>query len=95
MPRSARYQFEIRNRLAAFLLQEGVFTPVSDDLMVYVRSRDVDGTLRGILVEDGRQKNSQATILAEPRPPGGRASRPGGTAAKWLPRGGWTIRAAA
>ena len=40
------YQFEIRNRLAAFLLQEGVFTPVSDDLTVYVRSRDNDGTLR-------------------------------------------------
>ncbi len=59
------YQFEIRNRIAAFLLQEGVFTPVSDDLTVYVRSRDVDGTLRGILVEDARQKNSRATILAE------------------------------
>jgi lipopolysaccharide export system permease protein len=58
-------QFEIRNRLAAFLLQEGVFTPVSDDLTVYVRSRDQDGTLRGILVEDDRQKNSRATILAE------------------------------
>ena len=59
------YQFEIRNRIAAFLLQEGVFTPVSDDLTVYVRARDVDGTLRGILVEDNRQKNSRATILAE------------------------------
>ncbi len=59
------YQFEIRNRIAAFLLQEGVFTAVSDDLTVYVRSRDTDGTLRGILVEDGRQKNSRATILAE------------------------------
>ena len=59
------YQFEIRNRIAAFLLQEGVFTPVSDDLTVYVRSRDRDGTLRGILVEDARQKNSRATILAE------------------------------
>ena len=58
-------QFEIRNRLAAFLLQEGVFTPISDDLTVYVRSRDTDGTLRGILVEDERQKNSRATILAE------------------------------
>ena len=33
--------------------------------MVYVRSRDPDGTLRGILVEDERQKNSRATILAE------------------------------
>ena len=59
------YQFEIRNRMAAFLLQEGVFTPVSDDLTVYVRSRDRDGTLRGILVEDARQRNSRATILAE------------------------------
>ncbi len=58
-------QFEIRNRLAAFLLQEGVFTPISDDLTVYVRGRDRDGTLRGILVEDERQKNSRATILAE------------------------------
>ena len=59
------YQFEIRNRLAAFLLEEGVFTQVSDDMTVYIRSRDVDGTLRGILVEDARQKNSRATILAE------------------------------
>ena len=59
------YQFEIRNRVAAFLLQEGVFTPISDDLTVYIRSRDRDGALRGVLVEDGRQKNSQATILAE------------------------------
>ena len=59
------YQFEIRNRLAAFLLQEGVFTPISDDLTVYVRRRDPDGTLRGIMVEDERQRNSRATILAE------------------------------
>ena len=59
------YQFEIRNRVAAFLLQEGVFNPISDDLTVYVRSRDADGTLRGILVEDSRQKNSRAIILAE------------------------------
>jgi lipopolysaccharide export system permease protein len=59
------YQFEIRNRLVAFLLQEGVFTPVSDDLTVYVRARDQDGTLRGILVDDARQPNAHATILAE------------------------------
>ena len=59
------FQWEIRNRLAAFLLQEGVFTPVSDDLTVYVRSRTPDGTLRGILVDDRRQKDRSATILAE------------------------------
>jgi lipopolysaccharide export system permease protein len=59
------FQWEIRNRLAAFLLQEGVFTNVSDDLTVYVRSRDPDGTLRGVLIDDARDKNAHATILAE------------------------------
>ena len=60
-----QYEFEIRNRMAAFLLQEGVFTPISDTMTVYVRARDRDGTLHGILVEDDRQKNSRATILAQ------------------------------
>jgi lipopolysaccharide export system permease protein len=60
-----QFQWEIRNRMVAFLLQEGVFTQVSDDLTVYVRSRDPDGTLRGILIDDGRGKTTRATILAE------------------------------
>jgi lipopolysaccharide export system permease protein len=59
------FQFELRNKVAAFLLQEGVFTPISDQLTVYVRSRDTDGTLHGIMVEDDRQSNTRATILAE------------------------------
>ncbi len=59
------FQFEIRNRMAAFLLQEGVFTPLSEQMTVYVRSRARDGTLHGILLEDDRQANSRATILAE------------------------------
>ncbi|HUN42404.1 MAG TPA: LPS export ABC transporter permease LptF [Acetobacteraceae bacterium] len=60
-----QFQWEIRNRIAAFLVQEGVFTQVSDGLTVYVRSREPDGTLRGILVNDDRDKNNPATILAE------------------------------
>jgi lipopolysaccharide export system permease protein len=60
-----QFQWEIRNRLAAFLLQDGVFTPLSDKLTVYIRSRDKDGTLRGILVDDARDPTSHATILAE------------------------------
>jgi lipopolysaccharide export system permease protein len=63
--RFREYQFEIRNRIAAFLLQEGVFTQVSDNLTVYVRARDPDGTLRGIVVDDGRDPANHATILAE------------------------------
>jgi lipopolysaccharide export system permease protein len=59
------FQWEIRNRLAAFLLQDGVFTPLSDKLTVYVRSRDQDGSLRGIMVDDARDPTAHATILAE------------------------------
>ncbi len=63
--RFREYEFEIRNKMAAFLLQEGVFTPVSPTMTVYIRTREPDGTLRGILVEDDRQKAVRATILAE------------------------------
>lgn len=60
-----RYEFQIRNRIAAFLVQEGVFNQLSPDMTVYVRSRTSDGTLRGVLVEDDRQPGAHATILAE------------------------------
>jgi lipopolysaccharide export system permease protein len=60
-----RFQWEIRNRLAAFLLQDGVFTPLSDKLTVYIRSRDQEGTLHGVLVDDARNPTAHATILAE------------------------------
>ena len=59
------YQWEIRNHIAAFLLQEGVFTSVSDELVVYVRAKATDGSLRGIMVDDARDKDHRATILAE------------------------------
>ncbi len=58
------YEFEIRNQIAAFLLEPGVFTPVTDKVTVYVQSRGPDNSLQGILIEDGRQKDAPATILA-------------------------------
>ena len=60
-----QYEFQIRNKMAAFMLQEGVFTKVSDALTVYVRERRHDGTLNGIMIEDDRVANSRATIFAE------------------------------
>jgi lipopolysaccharide export system permease protein len=60
-----QFQWEIRNRVAAFLLQEGVFTPLSDKLTVYVRSKDADGVLRGIMVDDARDRGAHATVFAE------------------------------
>ncbi len=59
------WQFEIRNQLAAILVQEGVFASVGDDLTVYARYRDADGTLRGILVHDARERGTPVTVLAE------------------------------
>jgi lipopolysaccharide export system permease protein len=58
------YEFEIRNEIAAFLLEPGVFTPVSDHVIVYVQSRGQDNSLKGILIEDERDTASPATILA-------------------------------
>ncbi|WP_424135895.1 LPS export ABC transporter permease LptF [Roseomonas chloroacetimidivorans] len=59
------WQFEIRNQMAAILLQEGVFSSVSNDLTVYARIRENDGTLRGILIHDQREPGAPVTILAE------------------------------
>ncbi len=58
------YEFEIRNEIAAFLLEPGVFTTVAPHVTVYVQSRGQDNSLKGILIEDGRQSDSPATILA-------------------------------
>jgi lipopolysaccharide export system permease protein len=59
------YQFEIRNRMAAVLLQEGVFNNLGDGLTVYIRAREPDGSFRGIMVHDTREAGAPATILAE------------------------------
>jgi lipopolysaccharide export system permease protein len=58
------YQFEIRNQIAAFLLEPGVFTQVTRNVTVYVQSRGADDSLQGILIQDGRDRQAPATILA-------------------------------
>ena len=58
------FQWEIRNRIAAFLLQDGVFTQLSPGLTVYIRSRTPDGVLHGILINDARNPAAETTVLA-------------------------------
>ena len=82
-----QFQWEIRNRLAAFLLQDGVFTPLSDKLTVYVRSRDQDGTLRGILVDDARDPTRARHHPGRARPAGGQPERPARAADRRQPPG--------
>jgi len=58
------YQYEIRNQIAAFLLEPGVFTPVSDHIVVYVQSRGTDNSLHGIFIDDAQPKTPTSIILA-------------------------------
>jgi lipopolysaccharide export system permease protein len=60
-----QWQFEIRNQLVGVLVQEGVFSTLGNDLTVYARKRDADGTLRGIMVHDQREAGGAVTILAQ------------------------------
>ena len=57
--------FEIRNQLDAFVLQEGVFNQITPQMMVYARAREADGTLRGIMVDDSRDRQHPYTVFAE------------------------------
>ncbi|MGH7210911.1 MAG: LptF/LptG family permease, partial [Acetobacteraceae bacterium] len=45
-------------------LQDGVFTEISPGLTVYVRARDRDGALRGVMLDDARHPPEHATIFA-------------------------------
>ncbi len=58
-------QFEIRNKFATALVQEGVFNTLSDTLMVYVKRRDAKGDLLGLLIEDTVDRDKPVTISAE------------------------------
>jgi lipopolysaccharide export system permease protein len=58
-------QFQIRNKFASAVLQEGTFTNISENLTVYVRSRESDGELAGFVVQDERDREKPVTIVAE------------------------------
>ncbi|OYV69770.1 MAG: LPS export ABC transporter permease LptF [Acidiphilium sp. 21-60-14] len=60
----SRYEFEIRNKIAAFLLEPGVFTPIEPHVTVYVQRRTPAGVLQGIMIYDSRDKAAPSTILA-------------------------------
>jgi lipopolysaccharide export system permease protein len=58
-------QFEIRNRFVSSLIQEGMFTTISDKLTIYIRGRDERGEVVGLLINDNREPHRPVTILAE------------------------------
>lgn len=58
-------QWTIRNDITSVLLQEGVFNKFGEGLTIYVRSRNPDGELLGILVHDKRNPAKAVSLMAE------------------------------
>jgi lipopolysaccharide export system permease protein len=58
-------QSDVRSDYSGLLLQEGAFTNIGGTLTVYVRTREANGDLRGILVHDSRDARNPVTLLAE------------------------------
>ncbi len=54
-----------RQDFSAVLLREGAFNTVSEGITVYIREREADGELRGLIVHDNRAKDRTVTIMAE------------------------------
>lgn len=55
----------LRDNYTSVLLQEEVFNSPVDGLTVFVRERDENNNLRGILVHDNRVESNPITMLAE------------------------------
>jgi lipopolysaccharide export system permease protein len=55
----------LRNSYVSILLQEGVFSNPVDGLTVFIRERNKDGILHGILVHDNRMLQAPITMMAE------------------------------
>ena len=58
-------QFTFRGDYSRVLLQEGIFNTLGDGLTVYIRSRQPNGVVQGILVHDNRDPAAPVTMMAE------------------------------
>ena len=55
----------LRDNYASLLLQEEVFSNPVEGLTVFIKQRDNNGTLRGILVHDNRNPEQPITMMAQ------------------------------
>jgi len=58
-------QYEFRNDLAGMALLEGVFNTPTENLTVYIREREPNGDMLGVLVHDNRSPANPVTMMAE------------------------------
>jgi lipopolysaccharide export system permease protein len=60
-----KLQYQLRSTATGVMLQEGQFTQVSKGLTVYVRARDPEGELLGLIIHDRTHPDRVVTTLAE------------------------------
>ena len=58
-------QWTIRSDVSQVLLRDGTFNQIGENLTVYVRGRDKNGDLVGVMVHDTRDADSAMTLMAE------------------------------
>ena len=58
-------QWQLRNNVSGVILHEGMFNQVAKGITVYVRARNPDGELLGIIVHDRRSSLRTVTLMAE------------------------------
>ena len=58
---------QVMSKYSSFLLREGVFNTFGKDLTVFVRSRDRNGDLTGILIHDRRDKDKPPSTTTAKR----------------------------
>ena len=58
-------QRKYRSTYSSVLLQEGVFNPVMKGVTVFIRARNANGELLGIVVHDSRNPDRPVTMMAE------------------------------
>lgn len=55
---------EVKAEYSTMIFREGVFNSVARGITIYIRERDSDGTMRGILIHDERNKEETASTIA-------------------------------
>ncbi|WP_029007958.1 LPS export ABC transporter permease LptF [Azospirillum halopraeferens] len=58
-----RMEYTVRTDYSQLLLREGVFNEVGDRLSVYMRERDGEGNLHGVLIHDSRDPERPITVI--------------------------------
>ncbi|MGQ9370826.1 LPS export ABC transporter permease LptF [Azospirillum sp. A39] len=58
-----RMEYTVRSDYSQLLVREGVFNDVGDQVSVYVRERDSEGNLHGVLIHDARDPERPVTVI--------------------------------